>query len=248
MARPRKPTQRKLDLRTWGGARKGAGRKPKNKRPGLPHDPREALPRSCPAHITLRVAPDIWNLRGNHLWPEIRTVFGRLRGIAGMRLTQFSIQPNHIHMIVEAEGHDSLTRGMRTLCARLALRINRAMGRRGQVFPDRFHMHILRSPREVAHAIRYVRDNSRIHAQRDGRSWNQLVDRCTGGPCRERFPAENRFLVLEPRTWLLRRAWSLPRLPERPLISTPTPLVFPWLVEPVYVRTAENLSLAFEAA
>lgn len=248
MAKQEKGTQQSFELKTWGGRRKGAGRKPNGRRPGVPHDRREKLPRSCPAHITLRVASDIWNLRGQRMMHEIRTVFWRMRGVAGMRLTQFSIQPNHIHMIVEAEGHDSLTRGMTVLCARLATRINRCMSRRGKVFPDRFHMQILRSPREVAYAIRYVKDNSRIHARREGRSWRQRVDPCTAGPCRRRFPPENRFLVVEPRTWLLRCAWSLPKQPARIATPAPAPLSFPWFDGPGHVPPVENLSLALDAA
>lgn len=248
MARQRTESQQTFELRTWGGKRKGAGRKPKGKRAGMSHDKREKLPKNCPAHITLRVAPDIWHLRGKRLMQEIRIVLWRMRGVAGLRLTQFSVQSNHIHMIVEADGHDSLTKGMTILCARLAARINRAMGRKGQVFPERFHMHILRSPREVEHAIRYVKDNSRIHARREGRSWGLAIDPCTAGPCRSLFPLENRCLVVEPQTWLLRRAWNLPKRPIQGVIPQPVPLAFPWLESPDCVRPPENLSLDLEAA
>lgn len=248
MAKKIECIQQELNLKTWGDRRKGAGRKPKGRRPGLPHDPRDRLPKHCPAHVTLRVGPDIWNLRGSLLMQEIRCVFWRMRGIAGMRLTQFSIQHNHIHMIVEAESHQSLSVGMRVLCIRLATRINRVMGRSGPMFPDRFHLHILRSPREVEHAIRYIRDNSRIHARREGRSWRQAVDPCTGGPCVEQFPAENRCLVVEPQTWLLRRAWRLPPLPSKPVVLSPEPQAFPWLDGAEEPGRAENLELALDAA
>lgn len=248
MAKRGRTRQRELCLKSWGGRRKGAGRKPKGKNPGVPHGQREKLPKHCPAHITLRVGPEIWNLRGMRLMQEIRVVFWRTRGIAGMRLTQFSIQQNHIHLIVEAEGHNSLSMGMRVLCIRLATRINRVMGRTGQVFSDRFHMHILRTPREVEHAIRYVRDNSRIHARREGRSWRQGVDPCTGGPCRKQFPLETRCLVVEPRTWLLRRAWRLPPLGSRSTTPAPEPLSFPWLDGSHDRPRAENLELPLHAA
>lgn len=248
MAKKTKNKQQEFHLATWGGRRKGAGRKPKGKRAGVSHAEREKLPRHCPAHITLKVAPDVWSLRSSRIMQEIRAVFWQLRGVAGMRLTQFSIQWNHIHLIVEAEGHDSLSTGVRVLSGRLARRINRVMARSGKVFPDRFHMHILRSPREVEHAIRYVRENSRIHARREGRSWRQIVDPCTGGPCPCQFPPEHRCLVVEPQTWLLRCAWKLPPRPARPFAPQAVPLAFPWADEPTQAPPTENLELALDAA
>src|SRR5690606_40314106 len=63
MAKRGRTRQRELCLKSWGGRRKGAGRKPKGKNPGVPHGQREKLPKHCPAHITLRVGPEIWKDR-----------------------------------------------------------------------------------------------------------------------------------------------------------------------------------------
>jgi hypothetical protein len=42
---------------------------------------------------------------------------------------------------------------LRRLEIRMAKRLNKVMGRSGQVFPDRYHAHILKTPTEVAHAL-----------------------------------------------------------------------------------------------
>ena len=62
--------QRKLGLqeRNWGGARRGAGRKPKGPRPlgdlpATPHHVRPELERRHPLHVTLRMMPEVWSLR-----------------------------------------------------------------------------------------------------------------------------------------------------------------------------------------
>jgi hypothetical protein len=52
---------------------------------------------------------------------------------------------------------------MQGLGVRLARAINRAMGSRGKVFSDRYHDRILRTPREVRFALRYVLLNARKH-------------------------------------------------------------------------------------
>jgi hypothetical protein len=41
--------------------------------------------------------------------------------------------------------------------------VNRVFGRRGSVLADRFHLHVLRTPREVRHALSYVLMNARRH-------------------------------------------------------------------------------------
>jgi len=46
----------------------------------------------------------------------------------------------------------------------MAKRLNRAVGRRGSVFADRYHARRLTTPRETRLAIRYVLLNHRHHA------------------------------------------------------------------------------------
>ncbi|HTE54680.1 MAG TPA: hypothetical protein VK698_27690 [Kofleriaceae bacterium] len=75
------------------------------------------------------------------------------------RVVEFSVQSNHVHLvhlIVEAGGAAGLSRGMLGLEVRLARRLNRAFGRRGKLFGERYHARSLRTPTEVRHAIRYV--------------------------------------------------------------------------------------------
>ncbi len=73
------------------------------------------------------------------------------------------------------------------------------MDRKGPVFADRYHAHLLLSPREAAHAIRYVLDNWIRHAVREGRPAPSGVDPyCSAAP-REHGPP----LVAEPLWWML---------------------------------------------
>ena len=58
---------------------------------------------------------------------------------------------------------------MKGLGVRMARRLNGVMNRRGPVFADRYHAHILRTPSEAARAVRYVLENFRVHGER--RQW-----------------------------------------------------------------------------
>jgi len=52
----------------------------------------------------------------------------------GFRLVHFSVQGNHIHLVVEAQDERSLASGLQGLGVRIAKALNRVMGRKGTVF------------------------------------------------------------------------------------------------------------------
>ena len=58
----------------------------------------------------------------------------------------------------------------------MARALNRVMRRRGPVFADRYHAHLLRTPSEARHACDYVLSNRRIHAQCEGRMVPRGID------------------------------------------------------------------------
>src|SRR5262249_22714935 len=71
----------------------------------------------------------------------------------------FSVQSDHIHLLVEADEPAALVRGMQGLAIRVAKSVNRALKRCGAVWADRFHARTLRTPREVRNALVYVLNN-----------------------------------------------------------------------------------------
>ena len=96
---------------------------------------------------------------------------------------------------------------------RIARRLNALIGRRGAVFVDRYHSHVLRSRRETARAVAYVLGNyghhSREHLPDD---WK---DPCSSARYLDVVP-EDDAPVAEPRTWLLRVGWRFKeRVPKR---------------------------------
>jgi putative transposase len=160
-----------MRFRSWGGKRRRAGRKPKGARPGVPHVPREQ-PQRTPVHVTMRVGGGRPSLRTPRSFGAIKEAFRKGKERFGLSVIHFSVQGNHVHLIVEAEDALALERGTKGLAVRMARGLNKAHGLRGQVFPDRFHSRALKTPREVAYAIRYVLGNHMKHglAHWDGRT------------------------------------------------------------------------------
>jgi len=85
--------------------------------------------------------------------PAGRPVFpAGLRALAAASHDGFR-QDDHLHLIVEADDTRALGRGLRGLAIRVARAVNRALGRRGRVWGDRYHARALTTPREVRHCL-----------------------------------------------------------------------------------------------
>jgi REP-associated tyrosine transposase len=193
-----KNAQQELPFRSWGGARKGAGRKRQAGRANVPHRRRETF-RKGALHVTLRIRREVWNLRTHRCFRELQRAFAAGCQQFGFRLVHFSVQGNHIHMIVEAPDAEALARAMKGLEVRMAKALNKVMDRRGAVFVDRYHAHLLTSPREAANAVRYVLENWIVHAMRNADPTPSGVDPyCSAAPHHRGPP-----LVAEPRWWML---------------------------------------------
>jgi putative transposase len=121
-----------------------------------------------------------------------------------MQVVHFSVQGNHLHLIVEAEGRDALSRSMKGLAVRVAVGLNRLAGRHGAVFADRYHARALATPREVANTLRYVFENYRKHSRETlPWSWKDPFASSTAAPLRA------------PAVWLLRVGWTRAPVPSR---------------------------------
>src|SRR5574340_214065 len=197
-----------------GGRRPGAGRKPKGERAGVSHHGRAKVTRSSPVHVTLRVLPHVWNLRSRRSLKVIEASLVGARSWTTFRVVHFSAQGDHLHLIVEAGGQQALSSGMQGLTIRLAKGLNRMMGRKGKVFADRFHAHVLATPAETRNAIAYVLLNQRSHRARGGeRLGRGAPDPFSSAGCfdgwRERpGPLEIPRVTSSPQTWLLATGWQ----------------------------------------
>src|SRR3954470_1837753 len=101
-----------MKFRSWGGKRRGAGRKPKGARAGVAHVPRKQ-PLRTPAHVTMRVAGGRPGLRSNRSFRAIGRAFREGKDRIGFRVVHFNVQGNHIHLLVEADDATALARGMK---------------------------------------------------------------------------------------------------------------------------------------
>jgi REP element-mobilizing transposase RayT len=200
-----------------GGARPGAGRKP-SRRPVVHHVRRERSSGWTPAIVTLRVVDGIPSLRKRCFILAVQRSFREACERSGFRLVHDSIQTDHLHLIVEADGSAALGCGMKSISARIARAVNRTFLRTGAVLAGRYHVRWLRSPREVRNALRYVLLNMRKHfRQRRGVAPPVRVDAASSGRWFDGWrgrgvSGRGSREVADPRTWLLAVGWRRHRL------------------------------------
>jgi len=180
--------QASFHFRTWGGKRKGSGRKPNEVKELLRHARRPVLKARFPVHVTWRMRPGVWNLRTRRCFAALAAAFWGGANRFGFKLVHYSVQGNHLHLLVEAQDERALAKGMCGLGVRVARALNRVMARKGKVLDDRYHGHILRTPTEVRRARDYLLQNALKH-------YGQLLpDAYT-----------STVAVIEPDTFLMRR-------------------------------------------
>ncbi|MBL8722222.1 MAG: hypothetical protein JNL79_39945 [Myxococcales bacterium] len=197
--------------RGWGGRRPGAGRRRVAPRPLVPHRPRPRHVGWAPVHLTLRCMSGLPSLRSMEVFPAVVSAIRASQG-AAFRVLHFSVQDNHVHLLVEATDSAALRKGARSLAVRLARAVNRACGRQGRVLDDRYHTRALRTPREVRFALAYVLFNFKKHQVRVP----TRLDPCSSAPWCDGFrgregaraaaPPEG-APVAAPHTWLARVGW-----------------------------------------
>ena len=169
--------------------------------------------------VTMKLKQGLPALRDLEVYEPLCHAFDRGKDRAGrleggeIRLVEYSVQNDHLHLIVDAKDKVSLSRGMQGLAIRIARTLNRVWGRKGRVFADRYHSRILKSPREVRNVLIYVLQNVKKHLGRlplrgrpdvfsSGpwfRSWRDYDDPTWLGP---------EGPIVRPMSWLLRRGWK----------------------------------------
>jgi REP element-mobilizing transposase RayT len=172
------------------------------------HRVRPAVSPQVPHHVTVRTLPGSPWLRGRVVAGDMGAVLKR-RAARELpcRVAHFTILGDHIHMIVEADDREALSRGMQGLLSGLARVINRATGCSGQRWRDRYHARALGSPLAVRRCLVYVLRNARKH-----RTLTEAIDRYSSAAWFDGFagrtaPRRDPAPVHAPSCWLLREGW-----------------------------------------
>ena len=204
--------QLSLDVRPparHGGRREGAGRKP-GPNPLVRHRNRPKLASRHPCHVTLRVREGVPSLRAPAFVRAFEETLARGCERGEFRLVHYALLRDHAHLIVEAKDRQALSRAMMSLSKSMIWAMRRAFGWHGGLLADRYHMRVLKTPREVRNAIRYVLLNAARHRRAplrsiDPASSGRWFDGWRRGTAQR--PSGDEAPVAAAHTWLLREGW-----------------------------------------
>jgi len=165
-------------------------------------------------------------MRAPRLFPLIRSRLMAAKLAGGCRICHFSVQRNHIHLIVEPPPGPrgkataaAVSNAMRGLAIRIARAVNKRLGRQGSAFAHRYDCRELTTPLAVKNALSYVIHNRRKHAHTDGEPEpSGFLDPCSSAAFVAAWSHQSRYAdaprvpaardpVATPRTWLLRTGW-----------------------------------------
>lgn len=136
-----------------GGRRPGSGRKRIHSK-GIAHRTREKITFKTPLHINFKFKTSIRNKQNLRL---LKRAIMNARS-HGLKIIHYSLQSNHVHLIVEAPHNSILTKGMRSLSVTFAKGL-----KLGRIQIQRYHLHVLKSIRETRNAVQYVLFNKQKH-------------------------------------------------------------------------------------
>ena len=121
-------------------------------------------------HVVQRIRRGLPNLRTPRTLRVLERAFRAGKEREGFALVHYSIQEDHLHLVIAAQNKKTLARGMQGLAIRVAKALNRKWNRRGRgsVFAERYFARALEGYRQVWRALRYVLNNGRKHG-----TWTQ---------------------------------------------------------------------------
>jgi len=128
----------------------------------VPHSKRPPIRGA--AHVVLRVTKGLPWLRAPRTYRALERAFRNGKEKDGFGLIEYSVQQDHLHLIVEADDRRRLARGMQGLMIRIAKALNRFWRDRvGRVFADRYFALAITQRVQLRRVLRYVLQNGRKH-------------------------------------------------------------------------------------
>lgn len=140
---------------------KGAGRPAIHDR-GIRHIARDEIKRSTPLHLTIKINREKAGLKNKSVLKTLHDSIKKAR-LIGLRIIHYTLEYDHVHLLVEADNNEILGRGMQSFGISFSKGINKIKKLKGQVFKTRYHFRKLKTPKEIKNAINYILGNALKH-------------------------------------------------------------------------------------
>ncbi len=141
--------------------RKGAGR-PALHDPGIRHTNRPHIKKPASLHLTIKVKKKKAEIKNKSVLKILKRAILNARK-QGLRVIHFSLEYDHVHLLIEADNNLILGKGMQAFGVTLSKAINRLKKLKGGVYKHRYHFRQISSTRELKIVMNYIFTNGLKH-------------------------------------------------------------------------------------
>jgi REP element-mobilizing transposase RayT len=129
---------------------------------GIRHVSRERFYKPSALHITIKVRENKADIQSKRILKALHHAIRRAR-FQRLRIIHYTLEYNHVHLVVEADNNRILQKGMQALGISFSKGINKIKQLKGTVYKHRYHLRKLKSKREFKNALHYVFRNGIKH-------------------------------------------------------------------------------------
>lgn len=140
---------------------KGAGR-PAIHDPGIRHTKRFRLKKASSLHLTIKVRENKADIQNKRILKALHYAIRRAR-LKGLKVIHYTLEYNHVHLLVESADNGVLHKGMQAFGITIAKAINKIKRTKGVVYKNRYHLRIINSPKQLKNVLHYIFNNGIKH-------------------------------------------------------------------------------------
>jgi len=140
---------------------KGAGR-PAVHDPGIRHTERPVLTKSASLHLTVKIKRIKADLKNKSILSILKKAILNTRK-QGLRVIHYSLEFDHVHLLIEAENNLILAKGMQSFGVTFSKAINRLRKLKGGVYKHRYHFRRIVGARQLKNVLNYIFSNGVKH-------------------------------------------------------------------------------------
>lgn len=129
---------------------------------GIRHTSREIINKPTSLHLTIKVRENKADIQNKRLLKSLHHAIKRAR-LKSLRVIHYTLEYNHLHLLVEADNNKHLGQSMQALGISLAKAINKYKGVKGAVYKHRYHLRKIHTARELKNVLHYIFQNGMKH-------------------------------------------------------------------------------------
>ncbi|MBC7714103.1 MAG: transposase [Rhizobacter sp.] len=133
---------------------KGAGR-PAIHDAGIRHTSRPELHRPCSLHLTVKIKKIKADIKNKTILHFLKRAILNSRK-QGLKVIHFSLEYDHVHLLIEADNNIVLGKGMKSFGVTLSKAINKVKNQKGGVYKHRYHFRQISSARQLKNVMKYI--------------------------------------------------------------------------------------------